>query len=176
MKIGLRRGPHGADSVYGSPNLWLNADDTVLIKPGFHAFGGDGAEFFPSDEAVEAGDVVVFSSDGNRAVKLAEQAYDTSIVGVVSTSPSFILRGPNTAETAILPPNNVAVALMGTVPCKIDADIAPVRIGDLLTTSPTKGHAQKMLDSSKAVGTVLGKAMGDLEHGKGIVSVLVMLC
>ena len=139
-------------------------------------FGADGAEFFPSDEAVEAGDVVVLSSDGNRAVKLTEEAYDPSIVGIVSTSPAFILRGSDLPEDGTVPQNNVAVALIGTVPCKIDADIAPVHIGDLLTTSPTKGHAQKMLDSSKAVGAVLGKAMGDLENGKGIVSVLVMLC
>ena len=35
--------------------------------------------------------------------------------------------------------------------CKVDADIAPIQIGDLLTTSPTKGHAQKVLDPSKAI-------------------------
>ncbi len=28
--------------------------------------------------------------------------------------------------------------------CKVDADIAPIEVGDLLTTSPTRGHAQKV--------------------------------
>jgi hypothetical protein len=59
--------------------------------------------------------------------------------------------------------------------CKVDADIAPIKIGDLLTTSPTKGHAQKVLDSSQAVGAILGKALGSLKKGKGKIPVLVML-
>ena len=42
--------------------------------------------------------------------------------------------------------------------CKVDADIAPIQVGDLLTTSPTKGHAQKVLDPQKAVGAIIGKA------------------
>jgi hypothetical protein len=59
--------------------------------------------------------------------------------------------------------------------CKVDADIAPIEVGDLLTTSPTKGHAQKVLDSSKALGTIVGKALAPLERGKGKIPVLVML-
>jgi cytoskeletal protein CcmA (bactofilin family) len=59
--------------------------------------------------------------------------------------------------------------------CKVDADIAPIRLGDLLTTSPTKGHAQKVLDPSHAIGAILGKALGALDHGKGKIPVLVML-
>ena len=59
--------------------------------------------------------------------------------------------------------------------CKVDADIAPVHVGDLLTTSPTKGHAQKVLDPAQAVGAIVGKALGTLEKGKGKIPVLVML-
>ncbi len=59
--------------------------------------------------------------------------------------------------------------------CKVDADIAPIKVGDLLTTSPTKGHAQKALDPSKAVGAIIGKALGSLKKGKGKIPVLVML-
>ena len=59
--------------------------------------------------------------------------------------------------------------------CKVDADIAPINIGDLLTTSPTKGHAQKALDPSKATGAIIGKALGSLESGKGKIPVMVML-
>ena len=59
--------------------------------------------------------------------------------------------------------------------CKVDADIAPIQVGDLLTTSTTKGHAQKVLDSSKALGTIVGKALAPLEQGKGKIPVLVML-
>jgi hypothetical protein len=59
--------------------------------------------------------------------------------------------------------------------CKVDADIAPINVGDLLTTSPTRGHAQKALDPPKAVGAMIGKALGSLKKGKGKIPVLVML-
>ena len=57
--------------------------------------------------------------------------------------------------------------------CKVDANIAPIEPGDLLTTSPTKGHAQKVLDPTKASGAILGKALGSLKKGKGKIPVLV---
>lgn len=59
--------------------------------------------------------------------------------------------------------------------CKVDADIAPIKAGDLLTTSHTKGHAQKVIDPGKAVGAIVGKALGNLKKGKGKIPVLVML-
>ena len=61
--------------------------------------------------------------------------------------------------------------------CKVDADIAPIDMGDLLTTSPTKGHAQKVSDDNKvkAIGAIIGKAMGKLDKGKGKIPILVML-
>lgn len=68
------------------------------------------------------------------------------------------------------------MATLGTYAwCKVDADIAPIAIGDLLTTSPTKGHGQKILDSGKAQGAVIGKALGSLKKGKGKIPVLVTL-
>lgn len=59
--------------------------------------------------------------------------------------------------------------------CKVDADIAPIHCGDLLTTSPTKGHAQKVQDRSKAVGAIIGKALASRSKGKGIIPILVLL-
>ena len=59
--------------------------------------------------------------------------------------------------------------------CKVDADIAPIAVGDLLTTSPTKGHAQKVLDFEKATGAIIGKALKSLEKYKGKIPILVML-
>ncbi|MDB4948789.1 MAG: uncharacterized protein JWM27_1438 [Gemmatimonadetes bacterium] len=59
--------------------------------------------------------------------------------------------------------------------CKVDADIAPIRAGDLLTTSPTKGHAQKVLDRGQAGGTIIGKALGSLSSGRGKIPVMVLM-
>ena len=47
------------------------------------------------------------------------------------------------------------------------AEKAGIKAGDLLTTSPTRGHAQKVLDPGKATGSIIGKALGSLKKGKG---------
>jgi hypothetical protein len=62
--------------------------------------------------------------------------------------------------------------------CKVDADIEPIEAGDLLTTSSTRGHAQKAGQSKNQqslVGTIIGKALAPLEKGKGKIPILVML-
>jgi hypothetical protein len=59
--------------------------------------------------------------------------------------------------------------------CKVDADIAPIQAGDLLTTSPTKGHAQKAMDRTQASGAIIGKALASLAKGKGKIPVMVLM-
>jgi hypothetical protein len=59
--------------------------------------------------------------------------------------------------------------------CKVDADITPIKVGDLLTTSPTKGHAQKVIEPTQAIGAILGKALASLKEGKGTIPILVMI-
>ncbi len=59
--------------------------------------------------------------------------------------------------------------------CKVDAKYGAIEVGDLLTTSPTKGHAMKVTDPSKALGTIIGKALGTIKRGKGKIPVLVSL-
>jgi hypothetical protein len=68
---------------------------------------------------------------------------------------------------------HAAVALSGTVACKVDAGYGAIEAGDLLVASPTPGHAMKA--DGPAAGTILGKAMGMLDAGTGTIKVLVML-
>jgi hypothetical protein len=56
-----------------------------------------------------------------------------------------------------------------------DAANGPIQPGDLLTTSSVPGHAMKVGDHAKAQGAILGKAMGSLAQGRGMVLVLVSL-
>lgn len=78
--------------------------------------------------------------------------------------------------TQVLPGQIGWMVTMGAYAhCKVDADVAPIQVGDLLTTSPTKGHAQKVLDPTKAIGAILGKALGSLDKGKGKIPVMVLL-
>jgi hypothetical protein len=69
----------------------------------------------------------------------------------------------------------VPVALSGTVDCWVDATEAPVDVGDLLTTSPTPGHAMRAADSHRSFGAIIGKALDGLRGGIGTVPVLVTL-
>jgi hypothetical protein len=65
------------------------------------------------------------------------------------------------------------VAQSGTVLCKVDASYAPIGVGDLLSTSPTPGHAMRS-DAAKP-GTIVGKSLEPLDNGTDIIRVLVML-
>jgi hypothetical protein len=61
---------------------------------------------------------------------------------------------------------------MGLVACKVDAGYGAIRAGDLLTTSPTAGHAMRALEPIP--GTILGMAAETLESGTGVIRVLVV--
>lgn len=165
IKIGVPSSTYGNDGIRGEPNLWLDAAGTVFIKSGFQSRGLDVAERFKVLGHGEIGSVMVMDEQ-EKAIKLCERAYDPCVVGIISGEPAFILG----LETEHQP-----IALCGRVPCNVDADIAPIKVGDLLTTSPTKGYAQKALEIAKATGTIIGKALESLSQGKGQITVLVIL-
>ena len=62
---------------------------------------------------------------------------------------------------------------MGIVPAKVCDEGGPVRAGDLLVASSVPGHARRA-PAQPAAGTVLGKSLGSLEKGRGVVEVLLM--
>ena len=103
----------------------------------------------------------------------SQQAYDKRVAGVISGAgdykPGIVLDKQQTSG------NRQPIALMGKVFCKVDAQFGAIDVGDLLTTSPTPGHAMKVSDHAKAQGAILGKAMTGLKEGKGMVLVLVTL-
>jgi hypothetical protein len=122
-------------------------------------------------ESVDPGTVVVLGEEG--AVLPSHQAYDKRVAGIVSGAgdyqPALVLDRRPTGQ------NRLPIALMGKVYCKVDATYGPVEIGDLLTTSPTPGHAMKADDPMKAFGAVIGKALRPLLAGQGMIPVLVAL-
>jgi hypothetical protein len=71
--------------------------------------------------------------------------------------------------------NRVPIALLGKVYCKVDAQYAPIEVGDLLVSSPTPGHAMKAADPLKAFGSVIGKALRPLQAGQRLVPILIAL-
>ena len=103
----------------------------------------------------------------------SQQPYDKRVAGVISGAgtykPAIILDRQESQN------NSLPIALVGKVYCKVDASYAPIEVGDLLTTSPTLGHAMKVDDPIKAFGAIIGKAMGRLFEGQGLIPMLISL-
>jgi hypothetical protein len=136
---------------------------TVTVRT-LYQNGADLAEIYPSTEKLEPGDVVVISESKNINVERSKVAYDTRVMGVVSTDPGNILGSIGTGYP---------IALAGRVPVKATTENGAIKRGDLLTTSPTPGYAMKATDPK--IGTVIGKALEPLESGKGKITVFMTL-
>ncbi|MCU1252823.1 MAG: hypothetical protein JWQ49_5852 [Edaphobacter sp.] len=99
--------------------------------------------------------------------------FEWKVAGVVSVGGSYrpaVILDKQPSDEGRLP-----VALFGKVYCKVDAQYAPIEVGDLLTTSDTVGHAMKACDSVRAFGAVIGKALGSLTDGRGLIPILISL-
>ncbi len=169
-------GVHGVNDHGGNAAAF---DGTVQVNGNINVTGdiflpgADCAEQFDFVEIkqIDAGTVVVINEEGRMAQ--SQEAYDKKVAGVVSGAghyrPAIILDKQSSRD------KRLPIALIGKVYCKVDAQYSPVRVGDLLTTSATPGHAMKAEDPVKAFGAVLGKALGNLESGKGLLPILVAL-
>ncbi len=67
----------------------------------------------------------------------------------------------------------IPVGIVGIVPVKVSAENGPIHRGDLLTTSATPGHAMRA--DTYIPGAILGKAMGELQSGTGVIEVVLLL-
>jgi hypothetical protein len=148
-------------------NVSVTGDITLL--------GADCAEEFDlsTTDLIDPGTVMVLNQSGN--LERSNQPYDKKVAGIVSGAGNYkaalVLDKKNGNDTN----KRVPIALMGKVYCKVDATLSPIEIGDLLTTSTTKGHAMKAEDPFKAFGAVIGKALGSVKEGIGLIPILVAL-
>jgi hypothetical protein len=153
-------------------NLFVNKGD-VIVKGDIKLSNADCAEDFDvlGLEKLEAGTVMVIDFEG--ALSESSRAYDKRVAGVISGAggykPGLILDKQESSN------NRMPIALMGKVYCKVDAQYGIIEIGDLLTTSPTLGHAMKAEDQVKAFGSVIGKALRPLTEGQGLIPILIAL-
>ena len=161
----------------GDAKSYTNAADAAIWIKG--ATGdivlqnADCAEEFEVEEGdgIEPGMVLALSDEGKLA--LANRPYDRKVAGVVSGAgglrPGIVLGRSADAR------DRWPIALSGKVFCRVDANQSPVAVGDLLTTSPTLGHAMAARDHRRAFGAVIGKALAPLGSGKALVPILVAL-
>jgi hypothetical protein len=175
-----RVGVYGAASEAG---VWGKAEGPVALAGRFEGdvevtgdirlVNADCAEEFDiSDaEAIEPGTVMVIDEKG--ALQQSRQAYDKKVAGVISGARGYrpgIVLDKQTAQSSRMP-----LALLGKVYCRVDAECAPIEVGDLLTTSRTPGHAMKATDPARAFGAVLGKALRAVEQGQTLIPILIAL-
>ena len=136
--------------------------------------GADLVEAFNAgDENPEPGTVMAIDPDSPGQVRIATGIYDRCVAGVVSGA-GGIQAGVHLAQTGTLD-GDTPLALTGRVYVKCSAENGAIRPGNLLTSASLAGHAMLATDSSRAFGAVIGKAMGSLDEGTGLVLVLVGL-
>ena len=181
----------------------VDEDGNVFTKGAVRPRSTDIAEFFPVSEPVTAGDLLVVDRNAPGHYALGRAAQDAAVVGIVSEDPGVILGGDvsrilaadaelsrrleearaaddQATEAGLwlalqrrFRETNAPVALAGSVLVKADAGYGAIEPGDLLTSSPTAGHAMRA-DDPRA-GTIVGKALEVLDSGTGMIRMLVML-
>jgi hypothetical protein len=165
---------HGNHTVIG--NVRITGDHTVtgnVTAADMMLSGADCAEEFDLLHAreIEPGSVVVFNEGGSLST--SDRPYNKRVAGVVSGAGTFrpgVILDRRASDRARAP-----IALVGKVYCRVDAAYGPIEVGDLLTTSATVGCAMKAQDPLRAFGAIIGKALGSIDQGCGLIPILVAL-
>lgn len=169
--VGVYGKSSGGDAGHFDGNVQVNGNVTctgdVVLS------GADCAELFECANSlpIEPGTLMVADLQG--ALKPCDEEYDSRVIGIVAGAGSYrpaILLDHSPSD---LP--RVAVSLMGKAFCKADAQYGAIKTGDLLTSSPTPGHAMKASNKNRGIGTVVGKALRSLDEGTGLIPVIVSL-
>jgi hypothetical protein len=150
-----------------TPTAKLHVNGDIRVDGNIGARYQDVAEWVDSSEPLEAGTVVSIDTATTNRVTAVARAYDSRVAGAVSAQPGIILG--EKAEGKVL------VAQSGRVRIKADARFGAIRPGDLLVSSPTRGHAMRAADGKVKPGTVIGKALEALPSGRGEILALLTL-
>jgi len=138
--------------------------------------GADLAEPFAFIDDTNIAPGMVASIDPMRPgmLRVSNDAYDRTVVGVISGA-GGIKPGLLMGQEGSVASGHHPVALTGRVYALADASNGTIAPGDLLTTSNRAGHVMKVTDHPRAIGAILGKAMTGLDHGQGMVLMVVAL-
>ena len=177
--------PSARLEVSGSVKLTANSGGSITFQDGttqttaFIPSTSCGADYAESVDVsgdrtkYAPGDILVIDPNAPGKFLKSNQAYSTLVAGVYSTKPGYIGRlHPEDAKTD---KTEVPMAMVGRVPTKVTAENGPIMVGDLLVASSKMGYAMKGTDRSQMLGAVIGKALGSLDSGTGVIEVLVTL-
>lgn len=125
----------------------------------YYGTAADLAENYVADAEYTPGTVLEFG--GEFEVTIAANATN-KLAGVVTTNPAYLMNSECVGEFV------TGIALQGRVPCKVQGKI---RKGDMLI-SAGNGVAQAA-GESLAIGTIIGKALGNFDGISGVIEVAV---
>lgn len=174
--------PGASLEVNGNVKLTANSGSSITFSDGTvqsSAYtgvtcGGDYAESVDvtgDHKRYEPGDVLVVDPNAPGRFLKANEPYSTLVSGIYSTKPGTVGRRQLTPKS----PDELPMAMMGIVPTKVTAENGPIKTGDLLVASSSPGRAMRGTDRDRLTGAVLGKALGNLNSGTGVIEVLVTL-
>jgi hypothetical protein len=159
----------------GSGGSMTFADGTVQSTAWTGAIcGGDYAESVDvtgNRKNYQPGDVLVIDPSAPGKFLKSAESYSTAVLGIYSTKPGVVGRRQKTVKS----PEEVPMAMVGIVPTKVSAENGAIRPGDLLVTSSTLGYAMKGTDRNRLTGAIIGKALGSLDSGTGVIEIGVTL-
>lgn len=156
-----------------APAAKLHIAGNVVVDGNIGAKYQDVAEWVDSSEPLDPGSVVVIDREATNRVTVSTHEYDTAVAGAVSSQPGLVL-----GEEGV---GRVLVAQSGRVRVKADARYGAIRAGDLVVSSPTRGHVMRSRpvkiggETVHRPGTVVGKALESLASGQGQILVLLTL-
>ncbi|MCE9586471.1 hypothetical protein K8R04_04105 [Candidatus Uhrbacteria bacterium] len=134
------------DDTNSGPTCPTNPGASIVADGAIIANRFDIAEMYSVTGTSEAGDVLVLDASSTATVmRSTGVAYDSKIIGIVSTDPGFIL-GWNGGSR---------VALAGRVPVKVSMNSGSIQVGDALVSSDVPGYAMKATQP----GMILGYAL-----------------
>jgi len=145
-----------------------------FFNGGLQAGGADFAQSIESSgdkSKYQPGDVLAIDPSQQRRVTLSAEPYSPLVAGVYSTRPGLLAARYDMDDPRLK--DEIPMAIVGIVPCKVSAENGPIDSGDLLVTASTPGHAMKGADPDRMLGAVLGKALQPLPSGTGVIEILV---
>jgi hypothetical protein len=157
--------------------FWVDNNGVTHTKVLEILGGADLSEKFDvHDEGrpVEPGTVVSIDKTHEGRLVESREPYDHRVAGIISGA-GGVKTGMLMGQEGTIADGSMPVALTGRVYCRASAVNGPIEPGDLLTTSSVPGCAMRVSDPARAQGAILGKAMGSLAKGEGLVLVLVGL-
>jgi hypothetical protein len=161
---------------FGARKFRVDSTGKGYFDGGTQTGGADFAESVAvqgKPSAYEPGDLLVIERGAHRRLTLSSTPYSTLVAGIYSTKPGMLATPHNMDDEQIK--QEVPLAVVGIVPCKVTAQNGAIQEGDLLVTSSRAGYAMKGTERGRMLGAVVGKALEPLPKGTGVIQVLVTL-